>query len=149
MNPMLRQIADYMSEHTDRASIDPVTISPSLLPHLYILDIEKRGADGQVRLHIRLSGTALDLAFGRCVRGHYLEDFMHGGRSVDVLKGFHDCARDHTPRWMRQVVELTDRPPRYVEGVVFYVTPDRLYGGLALGEISDRTSAASFESALL
>jgi hypothetical protein len=147
MNPILRQIADYISGHKDRSTIDPLEIEPTLLPHLYILEIQKHAE--QVRLLIRLSGTALDRAFGRGIKGHYLEEFLHGGHSAEVLKGFHDCARDRTPRWMRQVVEITNRPPRYVEGVAFYVTPGLIYGGLVLGEISGQSSAASFEIAAL
>lgn len=146
MNPVLRRIADYMADRKDRSAIDPVEIGRDLLPHLYILEIDRNGAAGPVRLHIRLSGTALDHAFGRSVRGHYLEDFLHGAHSAEVLKGFHDCAQDLAPRWMRQVVEIANRPPRYVEGVAFYVTPELIYGGLILGEVSGQSSAASFES---
>lgn len=147
MNPVLRQIADYMSDRKDRSSIDPLEIERNLLPHLYILEIERLGSAGQVRLHIRLSGTALDRAFGRSVRGYYLEDFLHGGHSAEVLKGFHDCARDMAPRWMRQIVEIANRPPRYVEGVAFYVAPELIYGGLVLGEVvSTQKGVASFES---
>lgn len=154
MNPVLLQIATYMSGHKDRASIDPLELGPTLLPHLYILEIQRQeeivgDAAGQIRLLIRLSGTALDRAFGRCVHGHYLEEFLHGPHSVDVLKGFHDCARDGMPRWMRQVVEITDRPPRYVEGVVFHVAPSLIYGGLTLGEVAGQQGMASFESLLL
>lgn len=146
MNPILHQIADYMSNHKDRAGIDPLEIGAELLPHLFILEIERHDAASPPRLRIRLSGTALDQAFGRCVMGHYLEEFLHGPRSIEVLNGFRRCATTKVPLWMRQVVHITERPPRYVEGVVFYVTPELIFGGLILGEISDLNSASSFES---
>lgn len=146
MNPALRQIADYMSGHKDRSRIDPIEIGSHLLPHLYILAVERSDTSEQLRLRIRLSGTALDRAFGRCVKGHYLEDFLHGSHSAEVLKGFHDCAKTYQPLWMRQVVEIAHRPPRYVEGIAFYIEPDLIYGGLVLGEVSGDHGAASFES---
>ena len=146
MVPVLQRIADYISAHRTRASIDALEIHAALLPHFYILEIEPAEARAPPRLRIRLCGTALDRAFGRAVRGHYMDEFLHGARSTEVLHGFQSCAITRKPRWMRQVVTIADRPPRYVEGVAFYVEPDLIYGGLVFGELSRESGGVGFES---
>ncbi|MBI2254136.1 MAG: PAS domain-containing protein [Proteobacteria bacterium] len=145
MNPILRQIADFMSKRQSSAAIDPIEIRPSLLPYLYILEVET-DATGRRRLRVRLTGTAIDRTFGRSLRGAHLDDFLHGPRSSDVLNGFLACAEHHTPIWMRQVVELHDKPPRYVEGIAYFMEPNLIYGGLMLGEVPGEDVGPSFES---
>lgn len=146
MTPILQRIAHYLAVRKNRSSIDPLEIDAALLPHLYILDIERHDPGQQVRLRVRLSGTALDRAFGRRVNGHYMEEFLHGPRSAEVLNAFRTCAATLNPIWMRQVVHISGRAPRFVEGVAFYVEPELIYGGLVFGEVSDPSTASSFES---
>jgi hypothetical protein len=150
MAPILQRIADYMSPRKTKADVNALEIGADLLPHFYILEIKQATAGAQglqvPRLRIRLCGTALDRAFGRAVRGHYMDEFLHGQRSSEVLNGFHSCAASRDPLWMRQVVEIVNGPPRYVEGVAFYIEPDLIYGGLVFGEISRAGGEASFES---
>nr|WP_298686350.1 PAS domain-containing protein [uncultured Dongia sp.] len=140
MTPALRRIADYLASRRRRELIDPAEVEPSLLPHLFVLSIEP-----DRRLLVRLTGTALDRAFGRSVKGHYMEEFLHGHHSADVLQSFHDCAASHGACWMRQVVRIKERPPRFVEGVVFYIEPALLYGGLMVGEVADLHAPTTFE----
>jgi hypothetical protein len=47
---------------------------------------------------------------------------------------------------MRQVVEIVNGPPRYVEGVAFYIEPNLIYGGLVFGEFARESGGARFES---
>ncbi len=148
MDPVLHQIADHLAKLSGGSALDPLTVKPNLLPHLFILEVVG-SKDGQLRLRIRLTGTALDRAFGRNLRGAYLEDFLHGPRSSEVLGAFHRCATDHRPIWMRQVVEISGGMPRFVEGVAFFAEPDLIYGGLLLGEIARDGETAGFESACL
>lgn len=148
MNPILREIADFMSSHSSGSPIDPLTVRTALLPHFYILDV-LRDAAGLTRLRVRLTGTALDRAFGRSLRGQHMEDFLHGPRSQEVLRGFHTCAETRAPLWMRQVVEIRDRPPRYVEGVAFFVAPNLIYGGLMIGDVVGADDRPGFESCAL
>jgi hypothetical protein len=82
-------------------------------------------------LRIRLVGSALDEAFCRPLRGHTLEEFIHGPRGNEVIASFHHCADTSEPIWMRQVVQMRDRAPRFVEGVAIYLKPERIYGGYA------------------
>ena len=145
MNPILEQIADFMSGRESRSAIDPLAIRANLLPYFYILEIEHDDAVG-LRLRVRLTGTALDSAFGRSVSGRYLEEFLHGPRSKEVLMGFHGCASGRVPIWMRQVVAIRDRAPRYVEGVAFYVEPELIYGGLVLGDVVHGEEKIGFQS---
>jgi len=148
MDPKLRRIADYLLARLGRDDIDPIDIAPDLLPHFFILEIREQGAS-PASLHIRLVGTALDIAFGRCVRGHGLEDFLHGPRSVDVLNGFRRCHAERQPLWMRQVVRIGDKVPRFVEGVACPVMPNFIYGGLNLGEASGADEQPGFECQVL
>ena len=139
------RIADYMASRKHRSAIDPLQIDRDLLPHLFLIDVLWEAASPMPRLRIRLTGTALDLAFGRSVKGRYLEEFMHGPRSADVLDAFRGCAKDHAPVWMRQIVEIRHKPARYVEGVAYYLDPDAVCGGLVMGEITTKNPASSFE----
>lgn len=149
MDDRLRQIANKLVKFERAKDVRPRGIGAKLLPHLFILEIEMR-AD-QPRLRVRLVGTALHQLFGRDLRGHHLEDFIHGPRGAEVIAGFHQVATSHTPLWMRQRVAMTDRAPRFVEGVVVFLSPNRLYGGLVAGEFTashSRTSlsGSTFES---
>ena len=133
MDSRLRAIADYLLAKSDASAVNPASIDAQLLPQFYILDVERFA---NVRLRIRLVGTALDRLFQRPLVGHLLEEFIHGPRSGDVIAAFHACARACEPIWMRQVVKLQDNPPRYVEGVAVFLEPERIYGGLVVGEMT-------------
>ena len=148
MNPVLREIADLLAAWDTLAPFDPLQVRPALLPYFYILEVRHDKAE-QLRLRVRLTGTALDRAFGRSLRGQHMEEFLHGPRSQEVLQGFHGCAKDHAPIWMRQVVEIRDRAPRYVEGVAFFAAPNLIYGGLILGEVIGADDRPGFESCTL
>ena len=141
MEARLRQIADYLLTLKRAAEVNPSAIGPSLLPHFFVLEIERSQGERALHLRIRLVGTAIDQSFGRQLAGHHLEDFVHGPRGGDVIKAFHRCAATHEPLWMRQIAQLhldalqtTTSVPRFVEGVTIYLEPDRLYGGLIIGD---------------
>lgn len=131
MDQTIARISAYLSTCATSADFNPMAIA-GVLPNVYLLDIE-RDAAGALKLRIKLMGTALETAFGRPLAGHYLESFIHGPRGADVIRGFHDCARSHDPLWMRQVVRLQKGGLRFVEGVLFYLEPERIYGGLSVG----------------
>jgi hypothetical protein len=141
MDPKLRLIADYFAAAKDARAVNPRVIGAKLLPHIFILDIER---DPGVRLRVRMAGTDLDAALGRKLEGRYLEEFVHGPRGGEVIAGFHECATTQLPVWMRQMVHLPGRLPRYVEGVVCYLAPERLYGGLIIGD-GQKDAVAAFE----
>lgn len=143
MHASLSRLHGLLGALRDAASFSPHAIPPELLPHLFILDVE--GTAEAPALKIRLTGTALDTAFGRSVTGHYLETFIHGPRGDDVIRGFHLCAREKKNLWMRQVVHIQDKLPRFVEGIAIHVEPRRIYGALVIGELQQRDGAASFE----
>jgi hypothetical protein len=149
MNPRLRDIAIYLASHRNRSQIDPLDIGADLLPHFYILEIRQRADRLAPALHIRLVGTALDQALGRSVKGHDLDAFLHGPRSVDVLAGFQRAALDQVALWMRQVVAIANKAPRFVEGVAVPVAPGLICGGLIFGEFSISDVPSSFESCVL
>ena len=141
MEARLRQIADYLLVLRRAAEVNPLVISPNLLPHFFVLEIGRSQGERAIQLRIRLAGTAIDQYFGRRLVGHHLEDFVHGPRGGDVIEAFHRCAGTHEPLWMRQIAQLhsdelqtTRSVPRFVEGVTIYLEPDRIYGGLIVGD---------------
>ena len=146
MDSILRRIADYLLAQNDSSTVDPVAIGPQLLPYVYILEVER---DAEIRLRIRLTGTALDNAFRRPLVGQFLEDFIHGPRGDDVIAAFHHCVQTHEPLWLRQVAQLKERAPRFVEGVAVYLEPDRIYGGLIIGNLSLASVETSFDVEVL
>ena len=144
MEQRLRKLADHLLSKRDAAEFDPKAVGVDILPHLFVLEIEP-SADS-VRLRVRLVGTALDAAFQRHLAGHYLEEYIHGPRGADVVEGFHHCATTREAIWMRQVVRIRDRRPRFVEGVGVHLAPDRIYGGLIIGELPADVEEGGFES---
>ena len=149
MDVRLRRIADYLLAQRDAEEIKPAAVDADLLPHLFWLDVE-RNVDGQeLRLRIRLVGTSIDRIFRRPLKGRYLEEFIHGPRGDRVIESFHHCAKTKEPIWMTQIVHLKDRMPRFVEGVVVHVAPERLYGGLLVGEAARESVHASFERVVI
>ncbi|WP_374383938.1 hypothetical protein [Dongia sp.] len=148
MHPILQQIADALLRLKGVGAFDPLAVPPQVLPHLFILELHPDSAAGS-HLRVRLTGTALDRAFERNLRGHDLEEFLHGPYSADVLAGFHRCAAEHKPIWMRQIVSIRDKVPRFVEGVACFVAPNLIYGGLVFGEIARSDAPAGFEMQLL
>ena len=141
----LRQIADHFMTLVDSAAFSPASIGAKLLPHLFVLDIERDRPERTALLRIRLAGSALDESFRRPLRGHALEEFIHGPRGKEVIASFHHCADTREPIWMRQVVHMRDRTPRFVEGVAIYLKPERIYGGLIVGEFAGSCATDSFE----
>jgi hypothetical protein len=145
MDERLERIARYLSARTRAAEFNPASIGLKLLPHLFVLEIIRDSAKELAALRIRLVGTELDRIFRWPLKDHALEEFIHGPYGADVIATFHRCANTHEPVWMRQTVSIHDRPRRFVEGVVFYLAPERLYGGLVVGESADKEGPGQFE----
>jgi hypothetical protein len=145
IDPRLRQIAGHLMALEDSTAFSPSSIGVKLLPYLFVLDIERDTSNRTALLRIRLAGTALDDAFRRPLRGHALDEFIHGPRGEEVIASFHHCANSREPIWMRQVVHIRNKVPRFVEGVAVYLNPERIYGGLVVGECAESSVAASFE----
>jgi hypothetical protein len=144
MDHRLRRLSEELRSKRRVAEFSLAAVDTDVVPHLFVLDVEPRL--DLMRLRIRLVGTALDHAFRRQLNGLYLEDFIHGPRGADVVEGFHHCATTRQPIWMRQVVRIRNHLPRFVEGVAFYLDPNRLYGGLIVGELPTDVSEGSFET---
>lgn len=149
IDPRLRQIAGHLMALKDSAAFSPSSIGAKLLPHLFVLDIECDTSNRTALLRIRLVGTALDDAFRRPLRGHTLDEYIHGPRGKEVIASFHHCANSREPVWMRQVVHIRNKMPRFVEGVAVYLKPERIYGGLIVGECAGLSVPASFERVAL
>jgi hypothetical protein len=142
MDTRLRTLADHLLTKRDASAVDLGAIDAQLQPHLYVVDVERVD---HIRLRIRHIGAALDGMFQRPLIGRLLEEFIHGPRGGDVIAAFHTYARNREAIWMHQVVKLHDTPPRFVEGVAVFLEPERIYGGLFVGELTRPGVEASFE----
>jgi len=149
MDSRLRQLADQLFVQSDAGVIRPASIASNLLPHLFILDIEQLDVHPQLQLRIRLTGTAVDQIFGKPIGGRLLEEFVHGPRGDQVISGFHNCAKTHEPIWMRQIVHIQGKAPRFVEGIAIHLAPSRIVGGLVAGLVSTHAIASTFEREVL
>jgi hypothetical protein len=147
MDSRLRDISAYLLPQKDWSAVNPASIAASLLPLLFVLDIER--SEPGLKLRIRLIGTAIDNVFRRPLKGHLLEEFIHGPRGKQVIESFHHCAATREPVWMRQVVPMKDSVPRLVEGVAVYLAQERIYGGLIVGEAALPSNEATFERRIL
>ena len=144
MDARLEQIADRLLAVSRWDAFDPAMLDSRLLRHFFVLHAERQAAD--IRLRIRLTGTALDTIFARPLKDRFLEDFIHGPRGGDVIAVFHRCALRGEAAWMRQVVGVAGKVPRFVEGVVVRLAPDRLCGGLVMGEVPGASVTVGFQS---
>lgn len=145
MDDRLQRAADYFLQCADWKAVKPTKIGADILPHLIILGIERDVNGRASSLPVRFTGTGLDQAFGRPLAGRRLGEFVHGPRGQDVIRGFMACADDRRPIWMRQIVRLKGDAPRFVEGVVVHVGPERLYGALLMGQLADQALQSGFE----
>jgi hypothetical protein len=145
MDQRLRELADHLLRKRDAAEFSMAAIPPHVAPYLFILDIIDGVEDG-LRLRVRSTGDVFDRTFGRDLDGRYLDEFIHGPRAEDVMDGFYHCAKAHEPLWMRQVVRLRGRLPRFVEGIAVYLEPASIYGGLVVGQLPTDVEEGSFES---
>jgi hypothetical protein len=145
MDERLDRISRYLLAHSHASEIRPAAIGAQLLPYLFVLEIDRDPAGELSGLRIRLAGTQLERAFKKPLTGHRIEEFIHGPRGDDVIGTFHHCANTREPIWMRQVVNLQGRPPRSVEGIAVALLPDRIYGGLIIGETLDLAIKGTFE----
>jgi hypothetical protein len=134
MHRTLGELSKVLLNCKEAADFDP-RAHISVLPHVYILDVENAG-DAPPLLKVRLSGTALDQFFQRTTKGHYLHEYIHGPRGDDVLASFRSCAVARNALWLRQVVQIGEKPARFVEGIAIWLAPDRIYGGLVSGALA-------------
>ena len=148
MDTTLAGIAAYLLTRSAADTFDPISMPRTLLPSVFVLGIE-HGQGASIRSRIRLTGTAIDAALGSMLRDRYLDVFMHGPQSVQVLSAFNRCAETGEPLWMRQIASVGGKAPRYVEGVAVRVTPLRISGGLVVGVWAKQTITTTFECAPL
>ena len=147
-----RQV-DWFLAHTgsDLAGFDVLAYEPSFWPHLYLLDVT--AAD---RLQVRLVGQHIRDMMGRRCQGHFMDEFLHGPRSRDVMATFAACVRDRRAARMSQSIILPDRPVLLVTACVVPLFHDdrvvRLAGLMhiiASGARSVITDASHFEAKMV
>ncbi len=101
-----RQLASFVDQTgTHLAGFDVLNYAPPIWPHLYLLDVVAND-----RLMVRVIGQGIRDVVGRACVGLYLDEFMHGPRSQDVIKTYAACVRDGRAVCMSQCVMLPERP---------------------------------------
>ena len=150
MDSRLEQLASELFSQADAGVPNPAKIEPKLLPHMFMLDIERDKIDSKkLQLRVRLAGNAVDRIVGRSSKSMILENFVHGPRGSLVIDGFHHCADTHEPLWMRQVVLIEGKLPRFVEGIAIYFEPERICGGLVAEDLTEDLPSGRFERQVL
>ena len=101
-----RQLTSFVDQtRTDLADFDVLNYAPPIWPYLYLLDVVAND-----RLRVRVIGQGIRDVVGRPCVGLYLDEFMHGPRSRDVVKTYAACVRDGRAVCMSQCVMLPERP---------------------------------------
>ena len=136
MDQRLQRLAEYLLRCPSAAAFDPVKLAPDLWQHLYVIDVLTLPEVAERGLRIRLTGSSLETLFGRRLVGERLDHILHGPHSAEVLAGFQRCAMAREPVWMRQIVTIDRKAPRFIEGVAVHLAPERIYGGLLSGQVS-------------
>jgi hypothetical protein len=150
MDSRLEQLARELFSQADVGVLNPAEIGPRLLPHIFMLDIERDKIESKkLQLRVRLAGSAVDRIVGRPSKSMILENFVHGPRGSLVIDGFHHCANTHEPLWMRQVVLIEGKLPRFVEGIAIYFEPERICGGLVAEDLTEELTSGRFERQVL
>ena len=66
MDSRLEQLASELFSQADDGMPNPAKIAPKLLPHMFVLDIERDKIDSkELQLRVRLAGSAVDSTVGR------------------------------------------------------------------------------------
>ena len=146
------QITWFMA-HTgpDLSGFDVLNYEPAFWPHLYLLDVTASD-----RLLVRLVGQHIRDMLGRQCRGHFMDEFLHGPKSRDVMATFAACVRDRCAAYMTQSIVLPNRPVfRVVAGAMPLFDDGRVarLAGLmhiiASGARSVITDASRFEATMV
>jgi len=126
------------------SSVDPTRIPVSVLPHVAVMD----PPDADSRIHVRLTGSQLDLEIGLNITGKYLDEFI-SGENLDYLNGlFATVVEDRVPVYSAGKVMLpnkhlmltrrlmlpfgTDSVERVMVGQTFVWVDDKDAGNYAL-----------------
>jgi hypothetical protein len=112
-----------------RQHIDPLDV-PRLMPHIWLLDIERQ----PLRFRYRLVGTELVRAGGRELTGHYMDE-IHGkfGQSPQAVN-YVNLAMTNRPHWRKGSVTFDwDRDHVVVERLILPLCRDGRTADMILG----------------
>lgn len=120
--------------------IDPLTIGPEPLPHLFILELEEGG-----RYRFRLAGTLLPTIFGVEVGGQYLEDVVPG-EDLENAKRSYRIVAETKRAWRSRAIYRRDQEGQVTwQRIALPMGQDnrvtRILGGLFI-----ETDQANFEN---
>jgi hypothetical protein len=102
-HPKIAAIHAYWNSHRPapdrlpgRAALDPTDI-PSLLPHIFMLDVLER----PLRFRYRLVGSKLVMAGGRELTGRLMEEVHPNLLLTEPYADYPACVREHRVGWRR------------------------------------------------
>ena len=90
-----------------RQDVDPMELSPRLLPHVLLIDVE-RSKSGP-RFKFRLVGTGFVQLVGREVTGQYYDEIMSPKRGKAVLEGLRNLVETGEPAYLEGALTVPSR----------------------------------------
>jgi len=104
----LRRLRDYwLAARRDRMmparrDIDPINISPALLPHVVLADV----FHDPLRFRYRLIGTRVTAMAGRDATGHEINRDLYGDNTERVIWGYRTCVETRAPVAVREPIQF-------------------------------------------
>jgi len=104
----LREVASYWLANggarfaVQRSGLDPLVLSPGVLPRLWLADHDPERAD----FRFRLAGEAINEMFGHSVRDHWLSDLFSADKARTRRQRFEHVLREPCVCYCRGVIHI-------------------------------------------
>lgn len=108
-----------------RADIDAADI-PTLLPNIWVIEIERHPDPTQRRLRVRLAGTQVERIYGRSLGGLYLEELDWGIYSARIFHSLARMADDGIGHFLDAAAMIQPRLSRRVRRLGFPLSDDQI-----------------------
>lgn len=102
-----------------RSDIDPCDI-PTLLPHLWIIEVGQT----ERRLQVRLAGTRVESVYGRSLAGIHLEDLDWGPTSAPIFASLYGMAESGRGHFLDTAARIKPRLARRVQRIGLPLSDD-------------------------
>ncbi len=107
-----------------RADIDAADI-PTLLPNIWVIEIEPHADPTERRLRVRLAGTQVERIYGRSLTGSYLEELDWGVYSTRIFHSLNRMADDGIGHFLDAAAMIQPRLSRRVRRLGLPLSDDQ------------------------
>jgi hypothetical protein len=107
-----------------RSDIDAADI-PTLLPNLWVIEIEPRDDPSMPRLRVRLAGTQVERIYGRSLTGLYLEALDWGIHSAQIFHSLNRMADEGVGHFLDVAAMIQPRLSRRVRRLGLPLSDDQ------------------------